>query len=141
MKRLLSAVISVIMLITMLSVFCINTYAADTTEKTVYFSTPAIFADALETVKLTDYSVMFDASNLTDAENVKWSSDSITITNNTVTPDMKGVYTLTATSGKFTKTVYLVVKEKSETEYVLYEMDFSSVESFAELEALGYTVP
>lgn len=107
--------------------------------KKVYFAAPAIFANAGVEVDLSEYSVMFDAYHMTDAAKIEWSSEALSIANNKIDPE-KGVYQLTAKSGEAEKTVYLVVKEPAEKEYVLYEKDFADVESFAQLQEEGYFV-
>ena len=106
------------------------------TGKTVYYPAPAVFVDAGETVDLTAYDVMFTSSVVTAAELITWSSSALPVKDGTVTPPAAGVYALTATAGAQTKTVYVVAKEPSDTEYVLYQADFSKVSS---VEELGYT--
>lgn len=93
---------------------------------TVAFRTPAIPADTNQTVDLTKYNVEFNASSLVSADEITWSSDDITITDNKVKPTSKGVYKIIATSDSSTKNVYLVVKAPSDTEYVLYADDFNT---------------
>lgn len=144
MKKLISETHKILALIAALLILAsalpITVLAADetaATEKIVAFACPAIPADTNEPVVLADYSVMFSSSAVTPKESVTWSSSDLTVTNGTVKPSARGVYVLTATFGTKSKTVYLVVKEPNETEYVLYEEDFDAVPSFSNL---GYTV-
>ena len=92
---------------------------------TVSFCSPAITADAGQTVKLSSYAVEFTSGTVTAADKISWSSADITVNDASVTPSAAGVYKLTATAGSSSKTVYLVVKNASDSEYVLYYNDFS----------------
>ncbi len=93
----------------------------------IYYTTPALPANAGETVDLSLYDVQLELDVTTDSTKITWSSSDLTIKNKKVTaPSSKGVYTLKAASGGISKTIYLIVKEKNETEYVLYQNDFSS---------------
>ena len=102
----------------------VSVSAADATIL-VSYSSPAIPANVGDTVKLTSYSVAFTETAVTAADKITWSSSDITITDNAVKPTAAGVYKLTATAGTATKTVYLVVKNATDTEYVLFYDDFS----------------
>lgn len=97
--------------------------AAET--QTVSFSSPAIGADTGSKVTLSSYAVEFKKGTVTAADKITWTSNDITITDGTVTPDKTGVFKLTATAGSNTKTIYLVVKAPADTEYVLFYDDFS----------------
>ncbi|MBQ7095308.1 MAG: hypothetical protein IJN80_02495 [Clostridia bacterium] len=105
-----------------------------------YFSAPALFADVGETIDLSDCSVMFEVNNVTPASEITWSSEDIAIIDGKITPAAKGVYTLFAIGAGYGKDIYLVVKDPSEEEYVLYQKDFSNVESFAALQQEGYFI-
>ena len=99
---------------------------------------PAITADVGEKIDLTAYSVVFDES-IKAVSNVVWKDESgATVTE--VTPDKKGVIKLTAINAEknWEKTIYVVAKEKDETEYVLYEADFSKYTSVDELRKDGF---
>ena len=100
-------------------------YTQDQEGSCVSFNSPAILANAGDTVVLTYYDVAFDADTVTDAATVAWSSDQLTVDQGCVTPTDPGVYTLVATSGAVSKTVYLVVKDPEDMEYVLYFDDFT----------------
>ena len=123
--RLLSIILTLILITLTLSSTAVNIFAADNTKTTVAFRSPAIPASVGDTVDLTKYAVEFTSGSVTDS-GISWSSSEITVSNNKVSPSAKGVYKLTATSTSSTKTVYLVVKAANETEYVLYEDDFSA---------------
>lgn len=99
--------------------------ASSGTVCTVTYTSPAIPADVGETVDLTKYRVATSASAYMEASDITWSSDALIVENGKVIAPAKGVYALTAKTASNTRTVYLVVKEPSETEYVLYETDFS----------------
>ncbi len=121
-NKLLCALLAIAMLICAIPVVSVS--AAEATA-TVSYSSPAIPANVGDTVKLTSYAVAFTKAAVTEAAKITWSSADIEIKNNAVTPTAAGVYKLTATAGTATKTVYLVVKNANDTEYVLYYDDFS----------------
>ena len=94
-------------------------------EISVGFSSPAICTDAGKKVDLSKVSVQFAyGENPVAAASITWKDGGNTITS--YTPAAKGVYPLTATASGKTKTVYVVAKNANETEYVLYENDFST---------------
>lgn len=105
-----------------------------------YFSAPALFADVGETIDLSDCSVMFDVNTITPASEITWTSDDIAILDGKITPAAKGVYPLYAIGAGYGKAIYLVVKAPAEKEYILYQKDFSEVESFAALQQEGYFI-
>jgi len=98
--------------------------AKDITSKTVSYSVPAIGANAGDLVMLSLYDVYFTSNEVVPAEDIVWSSEDIEIVNNQICPTATGTYKLTATSGTSTKTVYLLVKNPTDTEYVLFFDDF-----------------
>lgn len=102
--------------------------AKDITPKTVSFSVPAIGANVGDLVMLSLYDVYFTSSNVVSAENIVWSSEDIEIVNNQICPAVAGTYKLTATSGTSTKSVYVVAKNPTDTEYVLFLDDFNREE-------------
>ncbi len=83
----------------------------------VKFSMPAICCDAGQKVDLTSCGVQFSASSGITTGGITWTYNGKTVTS--FTPDAKGVYALTATSGSNTKTVYVVAKNPDENEYLL----------------------
>ncbi|MBP5230317.1 MAG: hypothetical protein ILO68_01175, partial [Clostridia bacterium] len=94
---------------------------------------PAILADVGEIITLGDYSVEF-GSTVADAGAITWKKDGSPVTS--ICPDKKGVTPLTAQSGSSEKTVYLIAKQPDETDYVLYENDFSGTK--ADLDSEGW---
>ena len=134
MKRLLSLLLSAIMVFSLFSFLSI-TGAAAITE--ISNSSPAITADVGETIDLSGYSVVFDGDS-SATSNLTWTNEAgNTITK--ITPASKGVTPITAKSGSKTKTIYVVAKEANETEYVLYEADFSKYSNLSELKAEGWS--
>ena len=101
---------------------------------------PAVKADVGKTVDLSFYSITADDGSVLAAADIIWSSAEITVSGGKVTPTEKGVFSLTATANGKTKTVYLLVKDPTDTEYVLFEEDFENTTSFDELLDAGYTV-
>lgn len=98
--------------------------AKDVTPETISFSVPAIGANAGDLIMLSLYDVYFTSSKVVSSENIVWSSEDIEIVNNQICPTEVGTYKLTATSGTSTKSVYLIVKNPTDTEYVLFFDDF-----------------
>ena len=99
--------------------------AKDIAPETISFTVPAIGANVGDLVMLSLYDVYFTSSKVVSAEDIVWSSEDIEIVNNQICPAVAGTYKLTATSGTSTKSVYLLVKNPTETEYVLYYDDFN----------------
>ena len=132
MKRFISSVLTVAMLLSMLAVFAVTNVAAATV---ITNSSPAITADVGETIALSGYSVVFDGDT-SATSNITWKNGSTTITS--FKPTAKGVTKLTATSGSKSKTIYVVAKAASETEYVLFEADFSKYANISELQSAGF---
>ncbi|MBQ3935306.1 MAG: hypothetical protein II715_05745, partial [Clostridia bacterium] len=96
------------------------------TDITVPARNPAILADVGEKIDFADYSVEIGAA-VVPASSLTWSRDGAQVTN--FTPDKKGVTKFVVKSGSSEKTVYVVAKESSESEYVLYENDFSGTKT------------
>ena len=99
--------------------------AKDITSETIPYSMPAIGANVGDIVMLSLYDVYFASNKVISADDIAWSSEDIEIVNNQICPAETGVYKLTATSGTNTKSVYLVVKNPTDTEYVLFFDDFN----------------
>ena len=102
--------------------------AKDITPKTVSFTVPAIGANKGDLVMLSLYDVYFTSSTVKSAKDIVWSSEDIEIVNNQICPTVAGTYKLTATAGSSTKSVYLIVKNPTDTEYVLFLDDFNRAE-------------
>jgi len=96
----------------------------------VEFHSPAICTDAGKTVDLACYNVELSSGKLTESEKLTWTTSDAEIEikdGRFVTPKQSGVYLLSATDGNKKKTVYIVAKLESESEYVLYSNNFSSM--------------
>ena len=120
--------------------------AKDIVPKTVSFTVPAIGANAGDLIMLSLYDVYFDADTVVPASEITWSSDDIEIVSNQICPTEAGTYKLIATAGTQTKAVYAVIKNPTDTEYVLFfdgfERDASSQDENgrAELADSGYNI-
>ncbi len=122
MKRFFALILCVLMLLPML-LSALPAAAAE--EIKVGYSSPAICTDAGAALDLTKYAVQFEnEKNCIPAAQIVWKDGDKTVTS--YTPAEKGVYPLTATANGKSKTVYVVAKNASETEYVLYEDDYST---------------
>ena len=110
--------------------------AKDIYPTTVSFMVPAIGANVGDVVMLSVYSVYFTSSSLVSCDQITWTSDDVTITDNCIYPTEAGTYKLTATAGTSTKNVYLVVKNPTDTEYVLFFDDFNREELGSDYRAI-----
>ena len=122
MKRIISVALAILTLLPLILIAPVS--AAD---DTIYvgYSSPAICTDAGKKVDLSKVSVQFAYGETpADPAATVWKDGSNTITS--YTPAEKGVYELTATANGKSRKVYVVAKNASETEYVLYENDFST---------------
>lgn len=121
MKKFFATILATIMLIPMI----LSALPVSATEiYTVGYSSPAICTDAGKTVDLGTWNVQFTyGGDVVSHSQITWKDGDKTITS--YTPAEKGVYPLTASAGGQTKTVYVVAKNADETEYVLYENDYS----------------
>lgn len=106
---------------------------------TISQTSPAIPADVGETVDLSGYRLQIAPTTVLEPNQLTWSSTEVSINNNKLTAPAKGVYALSVTNGSIKRTVYLVVKEPQETEYVLYETDFSDAAVLDEWKKLQQT--
>lgn len=134
MKRTLS-ILLVLMMLSALFASYGTVNAAD--EKTVItYTNPVITADVGVTVDFDSYLVRFDGES--EAETAKWYSTADGTELSGVQATEKVVERYIAKSGDKEMTVYFVSKEKDETEYVLFEDDFSQYTDISELKAKGY---
>jgi len=132
MKRLLAMTLCILMLIPL-----ILTVPVSAADELIYvgYSSPAICTDAGTTVDLTKVSVQFEhGANPAAPADIVWKDGANTITS--YTPAARGVYELTATAGSLTKSVFVVAKNQSETEYVLYEDDFSAAPDLSQFRVI-----
>ncbi len=133
MKR----IISLITLLALVSTLFTAFFAVEAVAATVISNTsPAITANVGDTVNLSAYSVVFDGDT-SATESLSWKDFSGTDISS-VNVTAKGVTKLTASSGSKSKTVYLVAKNPSESEYVLYEANFASYSSIDQLKTEGW---
>ena len=135
MKRALSVLLTLAMLLSMFTVFFVTNVAAATV---ITNTSPAIAASVGEKITLSNYSVTFDGDS-SATSGVTWKNGSTTIT--TFTPSTKGVTKLTATKGSKSKTIYVVAKNASESEYVLFEANLADYASTDALVSAGWTIP
>ena len=106
-------------------------------ENVIWYTTPAIGADKGDTVDLTSYHVQFGLkSKITDKSSITWTSSDLTITDGKVTIPGTGVYKLTAKSGSTSKSIYIIAKNATDSEYVLYYNDFNSASKLNELRVI-----
>lgn len=102
----------------------------------VRFSKPAICCDVGDFVDLTKCGVQFSATSQMTLSGISWTYNGAAVSS--FTPSAAGTYVLTAKQGSNTKNVYVVAKNATDTEYVLYYNDFDAVPSnFREIEKTG----
>lgn len=91
----------------------------------ISFGKPAIRADMGDTIDLTACDVQFTANAIyTKASSITWKKDGKTITS--FTPTQAGVTALTATSGSTTRNIYVVTRNLTDGEHVLYYNNFDT---------------
>ena len=135
MRRTLSAILSLAMVLSLFTFLGVMNVAAEVIA--ISNASPAITANVGDTVDFSNYSVVFDGDSSATA-NLTWKNEAGTkIT--TLKIQEKGVVPVTATSGSKSKTIYVVSKEKNETEYVLFEVDFSKYSNISQLQNEGWT--
>lgn len=128
MKRLFCMLISLLMVLSVISVLP----AAAEEIFDIKNNSPAIPANAGEKIDLSSYTYG-------GKSDIVWKNEEGDVIE-TYTPAEKGVYTLTAEIDGKPNTVYVVAKNESDTEYVLFETDFFKYTSRDELKADGYTL-
>ena len=106
---------------------------------TISQSVPAIRADVGESIDLSRYRLQIASNNYMEPNQITWSSSDVSLKDNKLTAPAKGVYHLVATNGSIKRDVYLVVKNPQETEYVLYENDFSDANALQEFRKVQQT--
>ena len=135
MKRAVSILLTLAMVLSMMTVFFVTNVAAATV---ISNTSPAITAIVGKSISLSGYSVTFDGDTYATS-NVTWKNGDSEIT--TFTPSQKGVTKLTATSGSKTKTIYVVAKNAGDSEYVLYEANMADFASVDAIKNAGWTLP
>lgn len=91
---------------------------------------PYIAAIAGETVDLTRYAVTLNGATAAP-ESLVWKNGGQAVSS--FTPAGAGVYPLTAESGSASATIYVVAKNESDAEYVLYANDFADADALSGL--------
>ncbi len=108
-----------------LFVFSLSPIAPKAEDKpivTIPYNSPAIPADAGETIDLTRFNLGITSSSVAAAAEITWSDGGMAITS--FKPASPGVYKLTASYSNGAKNVYVVAKNPSDADYVLYTNDF-----------------
>ena len=98
----------------------------------VKFSKPAICCDVGETIDLTKCGVQFTVDTPVVTSGITWTNNGASVSS--FKPTAAGTYTLVAKSGSKTKNVYVVAKNPTDTEYVLYFNDFDSASGIRTIE-------
>lgn len=125
-KSVLSAMLAVLLLFSAVpGLFQAGSAAGGATVSCdVKFSMPAICCDVGDVIDLTKCGVQFAAQSYMVRSSITWTYNGAAVTS--FTASKRGVYSLTAKSGSYTKTVYVVAKNAEETQYVLYRNDFNA---------------
>ena len=124
MKRIISALLVLVIFVALFATF--TTVNAESEKKIIANTNPVITASIGESVDLGEYLVNFDESG--SAVKADWygaNGESV----NSLEATEKGVTKLTAKNADKEMTVYFVCKEANETEYVLFEVDFSNIQA------------
>jgi len=117
-RKIIAVVFSVMVICSTLTCF---PYAVSAETVTIKNVEPAILVNAGDTVDLSGYSVEF--SDKTVTSDVKWTYNGSEVKQ--FKAEEAKVYPLVAQSGGRTQNVYIVAKNPSDSEYVLYYNDFS----------------
>ena len=128
MKRFLCTLVSCIMLLSVIP--ALPAFAEEAID--IKPASPAIPADAGEEIDLSAYTY-------NGKSDILWKDENGNVIEK-YTPAEKGVYSLTAEIGGTSYKVYVVAKNESDTEYVLFETDFSKYTTRDNLKADGYTL-
>ena len=118
-QQFISLSVTVVLIFAIFS--CIPTYVSAKAE-VIRFNEPAILANKGDTVKLDGYSVEFSDGEAFDGITWKYNGNEIS----SLTVEEAAVYPLIASANGKSKNVYIVSKNKTDDEYVLYYNDFSS---------------
>lgn len=129
MKKLLGVFLSLMMVLPLIAVMFVTTAAAVTV---VSGDTLVIKADLGDVITLADYTVDGLSGDLT------WTDSSGTAVTEYV-PVVKGAAKFTASNGTGTATVYVLAKGKYESDYVIFETDFSEYTSIDDMTDAGWS--
>ncbi len=135
-KRILSALLTLMMLASVFLSVPIVTSAANMTFSLKLDDEPAIPVDVGQTIDLNHCSVQYPIGTIS-GETIIWEANGEVITS--FTPQEKGVTKLTAKHADRVKDIYIVAKNEDETDYVLYENDFSG--TLDDLKNEGWVFP
>ena len=127
-RMLLSLCTAVLSALLLLAAFPAAALATETIVLTT--GEPYITAIAGETVDLTRYAVTLNGATAAP-ESLVWKNGGQAVTS--FTPAGAGVYPLTAESGGASATIYVVAKNESDAEYVLYANDFADADALSGL--------
>lgn len=130
-KRLFALLMTLVMLCA--TVAAIPVTAASKTK--VANNNPYILATVGKEIVLSDYEIDFGGTVSSSCE-FKNGDEVIT----KFTAKEAGVTPLTVSASGKTRTVYVVAKNSSDKEYVLYSKDLTKVESISDLKSEGYTI-
>ena len=131
--RILSAILCFVMVLAIFAAIPLGTAAASTV--IISMTNPVICCNVGEGIDLSLYGVQVNASSTIAAGSAVWKKDGQTVSK--FKPTAAGVTKLVASKDSLTKNIYVVAKEKSATEYVLYQNDFNSG-AWADLEKEGW---
>ena len=127
-RMLLSLCAAVLSALLLLAAFPAAALAVETIVLTA--GEPYITAIAGETVDLTRYAVTLNGATAAP-ESLVWKNGGQAVSS--FTPAGAGVYPLTAESGSASATIYVVAKNESDAEYVLYANDFADADALSGL--------
>ncbi len=136
MKRLVSIILSIMMFSSSIIAFAAEPSRAAIVE--INPNAPAITADVGDKISLYDYAVKFDGESAATTD-IIWKD----LNGNELSefsPQSTGVTPLVAEANGKKQNVYVVAKEKNESEYALYSADFSKIQSIDELKNEGWTI-
>ncbi len=132
MKRIISIALAIL---TILPLILITPVSAEDDVIYVGYSSPAICTDVGTRVDLKKVSVQFEyGANPAPAGEIQWTNKGTTLI--ALTPTQKGVFPLEAYWGGYSRTVYIVAKNADETDYVLYENDFSAAPDMSQFRVI-----
>ena len=136
MKKALSILLTLAMLATVCSALFV--FEAGAEHAVIKNTSPAITANVGDKITFANYAVTFDGDAEAVSSGITWKNEAGEEVAE-FTPAAKGVYRFTATAGSKSKTIYVVAKNASEKEYVLFEDDFSSYSTTQDMLDNGYT--
>ena len=130
MKKTLSILLTLAMLAAMCSAMFV--FEANAEAAVIKNTSPAITADVGDKITFANYAVTFDGDTEATSAGIVWKDEAGEEVTE-FTPEAKGTTVFTASAGAKTKKIYVVAKNASEKEYVLFEDDFSKYSSTQDL--------